>query len=102
MKTHFSLAAAIVLAATAAAAEPRKPSGLGCNGVVNPAIEGCGPLDNNRGPKFPYFKAELVTIPTGQARIERRDGALMAQHQGKWLPVVSAENGAVTVAADPR
>lgn len=32
-------------------------SAKGCNGVVNPAVWGCAPWDNNNGPKFPNYKA---------------------------------------------
>ncbi len=32
-------------------------SAAGCNGVVNPAVWGCAPWDNNNGPKYPNYKA---------------------------------------------
>ena len=36
----------------------------GCNGVVNPAVWGCAPWDNNNGPKFPNYKPKKAAQPT--------------------------------------
>lgn len=81
----------------AAGASSTVAQAMGCNGIVNPEIAGCGKLDNNDGAQFPYYQAKRVQVPANVARLEVRDGALMTQIKGKWYPVLAAANGTVTI-----
>ena len=59
--------AAVGLAAGLAVLATNEASAKGCNGVVNPAVWGCAPWDNNNGPDFPNYKAPAKTQPRVQA-----------------------------------
>lgn len=93
MRTLAVLAASLVAVAGTAPA-----LAAGCNGVVNPFVWGCAPWDNNNGAQHPYYKAPKITIQGGESRIQIKNGAKMIEHQGKWLPVISAGGGNVVAA----
>ena len=78
----------------------------GCNGVVNAAVWGCAPWDNNNGPNFPNYKpkkaaqqtaapaakvapppvAQRPVTPPGNANgIISRDGAGIISNDGASL-----------------
>jgi hypothetical protein len=88
----------VIAAVATAAALPGAAEAMGCNGIVNPTVAGCGRADNNDGAGYPYFKVQRVSIPAGKARIEMMQGTPMVNYGGKWLPVLSASGGAVVVA----
>lgn len=96
MKNCILLGIAAVATATA---WPGTASAMGCNGIVNPTVAGCGRADNSDGANFPYFKVQRVSIPAGKAKIEMVQGTPMVNYGGKWLPVLSASGGSIVVAA---
>jgi hypothetical protein len=95
MKSRIFLS---IAAAVAAAAVPGAAEAMGCNGIVNPTVAGCGRADNNDGANFPYFKVQRVAIPAGKAKIEMMQGTPMVNYGGKWLPVLSASGGTILAA----
>jgi hypothetical protein len=88
----------MIAASVAAFALPGSADAMGCNGIVNPQVAGCGRSDNNDGASFPYFKLQRVTVPADKVKIEMIQGTPMVQHGGKWLPVLSAAGGTVIAA----
>ena len=90
----------VTAAAAASLGLPGTADAIGCNGVVNPTIAGCARTDENDGAAYPYFRARRVIIPTSSARIEMKSGAPLVQHQGRWLPVISASGGNLIAVAD--
>ena len=78
----------------------------GCNGVVNAAVWGCAPWDNNNGPQFPNYKPKKaaqqtvapaaksappavaqrpVTPPATAGRIISNDGASIISRDGAGM-----------------
>jgi hypothetical protein len=88
----------VIAAVATTAALPGAAEAMGCNGVVNPTVAGCGRADNNDGANFPYFKLQRVSIPAGKAKIEMMQGTPMVNYGGKWLPVLSAAGGLIIAA----
>jgi hypothetical protein len=86
-------------AAAMAAALPGAAEAMGCNGIVNPTLAGCGRSDNNDGASFPYFKLQRVSIPSDKARIEMVQGTPMVNYGGKWAPVLATDRGNLVIAA---
>jgi hypothetical protein len=87
-----------IAAAATTAALPGTAAAMGCNGIVNPTVAGCGRADNNDGAGFPYFKVQRVSIPAGRAKIEMVQGTPMVNYGGKWLPILSASGGTIVAA----
>ena len=67
----------------------------GCNGVVNVFVWGCAPWDNNNGPRYPYFKKKVITIPANGTQIVTKDGAKMALRNGTYYPLIGQDGAGV-------
>lgn len=89
-KTRLAAIAAASLALVAGAAPAM--AGTGCNGVVDWFKWGCAGWDNNNGPKFPYFKKKMQSVPAGTQVIDK-NGVWMAQINGQWAPIVAQGGG---------
>ena len=63
MKLLYSRVAVLSAASLFAMGFASPADAAGCNGVVNPAIWGCAPWDNNNGPNYPYYKKKAAPSP---------------------------------------
>jgi hypothetical protein len=93
----------LALAAAGVLLTANEASAKGCNGVVNAAVWGCAPWDNNNGPQFPNYKkpakaqpqakvaAPSATAPRHDAQLNSggniisRDGAGIVSNDGATL-----------------
>lgn len=50
----------------------------GCNGVVNVAVWGCAPWDNNNGPQFPNYRPARAPVAPPPAIIRPQAGVIAA------------------------
>lgn len=55
-KMKPGVCAIALFAATFSLLGSQDANAAGCNGVINPAVWGCAPWDNNNGPKYPNYK----------------------------------------------
>ena len=74
-------------------------AGTGCNGVVNVFVWGCAPWDNNNGPKYPYYRKKVVTLPAQGTQIVEKNGVKMALHNGNYYPLIG-QDGAGIISRD--
>ena len=70
-------------------------AGTGCNGIVNWFVWGCAGWDNNKGPKFPYYKVNKIEIPRANASVFNDRGAAFVKdtRTGKVYPIISGGGG---------
>ena len=70
-------------------------AGTGCNNVVNWLVWFCAPWDNNNGPKYPYYRKEVVSVPIPKngIRVEVKDGHALAIVNGQKMPLVNGTRG---------
>jgi hypothetical protein len=70
----------------------------GCNGVVNPAVWGCAPWDNNNGPKFPNYKPKKAPQPAAAPAAKTTPTPLAQRpvaHPGNASGIISRDGAGI-------